>query len=495
MNDWTATILDRDYEDLHQHLFQPDQDEHAAFLYAGLAETEKGRRLLVRRVIPVADHEFVSSNRGAYRQIVPRAVARAANECDELGLCLLWAHSHPFSRDAVDFSDDDLASHRYAHPALIDMTHDRPVAGLVFGEKSVAGEVWASGEEPTRLKSLRVVGRTLKTLTPEPRHVGIAAERFARQVLMFGAPGQQILREMTVAVVGAGGGGSLLIEMLAHLGVGGVVVIDYDVVDETNLSRIVGATSADVGRLKVEVVCDHAARIDCDVVVDAVPGDIAYAGDARRLLDADFVFLATDNILSRYAFNLVCHQFLIPGIQVGAKVTGDAVGGIELIHVMERPVTLEGPCLECQGAIPAAALTREQLSPEARRAQGYIDGDDGADIEEPSVITLNSISTSLAATDFLLMATGLMPPKASLEASAYYPQARELRARAVAKRADCRFCGDGDKSVLARGDLKTLSLKAGALPRIVTLTPMPIRLGVVSRASDLLNKVLRRRGG
>ena len=194
----------------------------AAFSSTGELDSGVGAQaafFLVRRVVPVADHEFVPSNRGAYRQIVPRAVARAARECDELGLCLLWAHSHPHSGDTVDFSGDDLAAHRYAHPALIDMTHDRPVAGLVFGESCVAGEIWATGEEPTRLASLRVVGRNLKTLRPAPRRVGAATERFARQVLMFGAPGQQILRDMTVAVVGASGGGSLLVEMLVHLGV------------------------------------------------------------------------------------------------------------------------------------------------------------------------------------------------------------------------------------------------------------------------------------
>ena len=493
MREWTATLLERDYNVLRDQLFQPDQDEHAAFLYAGLAESETGRRLLVRRIVPVADHEFIPSNRGAYRQIVPRAVARAANECDELGLCLLWAHSHPFSGVAVDFSGDDLAAHRYAHPALIDLTHGRPVAGLVFGTASVAGEVWASGEKPTRLRSLRVVGRNLKTLTPKPRRAGGVAERFARQVLMFGAPGQQILREMTVAVVGVGGGGSLLVEMLTHLGVGRIVVIDYDVVDESNLSRIVGATLADVGRLKVDVARDHAGRIDPDVVVDAVAGDVAYVDDARRLVDVDFAFLATDNLLSRYAFNLVCHQFLIPGIQVGAKVTSDARGGIELIHVMERPLTLDGACLECTGAIPPEALTREQLSPEARRAQGYVDGDDGAAIEEPSVITLNSISSSLAATDFLLMATGLMPTGTPLEASAYYPQERELRSRAEVKRADCRICGNGHKSVLARGDLKPLSLKPGARPPRAAAPSTPMRVGVIARAGALLDKMIRRR--
>ncbi|MDQ5819911.1 MAG: ThiF family adenylyltransferase, partial [Actinomycetota bacterium] len=389
---WTATMLERDYEVLHAHLFQRDQDEHAAFLYAGLGNDGRGsRRLLVRRIVPVADHEFVPSDRDAYRQIVPRAVARAAIECDDLGLCLLWAHSHPFSYDRVGFSGDDLRAHRYGHPAMIDMTHDRPVAGLVFGHDAVLGEIWPSGEEPTRLESLRVVGSRLRTLTPEPIVGAAAEERYARQVIMFGARGQAILRGMTVTVVGAGGGGSLLVQMLAHLGVGRIVVVDYDVVAETNLSRIVGAGPGDVGRLKVEVMRDMVARIDPTIDIVPVPGDIFYADDARELVGADFAFLATDNILSRYAFNLVCHQYLIPGTQVGAKVTGDVAGGIELIHVMERPLTLRGACFYCAGAIPEDELAREQSTPEERRAQAYVDGVVGADIAEPSVITLNSV--------------------------------------------------------------------------------------------------------
>ena len=171
MSRWNATMLDRDYQQLHGHLFRADGDEHAAFLFAGHVKSDAGQRLLVRLVRPVADDDFVPSDRGAYRQITPRAVARAALECDELGLCLLWAHSHPLSRDRVGFSNDDLAAHRYGHPALIDMTHGRPVAGLVFGQTAVAGEVWTTAEAPMRLESLRVVGRNLVTLRPEPRAV------------------------------------------------------------------------------------------------------------------------------------------------------------------------------------------------------------------------------------------------------------------------------------------------------------------------------------
>jgi hypothetical protein len=119
---------------------------------------------------------------------------------------------------------------------------------------------------------------------------------------------------------------------------------------------------------------------------------------------------------------------------------------------MERPVTVVGPCLDCAGAIPEQELAREQLSPEERRAQAYVEGGTLAkEVEEPSVITLNSVATSLVATDFLLMATGLVPERTALDASAYYPQERELRLRTAVPRPACRFCGEGEQSVLARG--------------------------------------------
>jgi hypothetical protein len=348
---------------------------------------------------------------------------------------------------------------------LIDLTHGRPVGGLVLGEHSMAGEIWAPDSAPVRLESLRVVGRHLRALYPRPpASAAAASERFARQVLMFGDAGQEILRRLTVAVVGAGGGGSLLVQMLAHLGVGNLVIVDYDVVVESNLSRVVGATAADVGRLKVDVMRELVAHIDPTIEVDGFDGDIAYAADARRVAAADFAFLATDTILSRYAFNLLCHQYLVPGVQVGAKVSADATGGVELVHVMERPVTLTGACLDCMGVIPADALADEQLSTEERRAQRYVD-DAEEEVEDPSVITLNSISTALAATDFLFMVTGLLDATVDLEPRVYYPQARESRDRPAAAKAGCRFCDPtSSSSAFARGDLDVMPLKPGSRP-------------------------------
>jgi hypothetical protein len=73
---------------------------------------------------------------------------------------------------------------------------------------------------------------------------------------------------------------------------------------------------------------------------------------------------------------------------------------------MERPVTLSEACLDYSGAISHEQLRLEQLSDQERAAQDYIGGQSGEPVEDPSVITLNSISTAWATTDFLFMFMG-----------------------------------------------------------------------------------------
>lgn len=468
---WSARMSQRDYEQMQAHLHQPDRDEHAVFLFAGETHTAQGRRLLVRRVVPIADRDFGPSDRGAYRQVSARAIARAAIECEAEGQRLLWAHSHPGAHHHVGFSEDDLATHRRAHPHLIDMTAGRPVASLVMGTASIAGEVWTRDGKVAALDHLDVVGARIERLTATPRQAGRASARFDRQVMMFGAAGQQALQEMTVAVVGAGGGGSLLVQSLAHLGVGRIIIVDFDRVETTNLSRIVGATPRDARRrrLKVDVARRLTRSIDPDIEVLATTGDITYAGNARVLLEADFIFSATDTQFARFAVNAVCHQYLIPGAQVGAKVITGAKGGVDLAYAMHRPIDLAGACLECGGAINPDALRREQLGESERRAQDYIGAQHGQEDEmiDPSVITLNSASVALAMLDFQFSATAAYPPRTRLHQRVYHAPERELRERETHSRQGCRWCDrHAENGSFGRGDDHPLPLRQGSAPTI-----------------------------
>ena len=449
------------YQELRAHLLRPDRDEHGALLLVG-ADTTGGRVLLtVREVHPLTHDEFPPGKHG-YRQFAAPALARLGNRAAAERLALVTLHSHPGARDRNALSRDDLRAHERVFPHLLDITTAPVVAGVALGESSVAGEIWWRDGHRRPLDRIRVVGPTLEFVYPEPPHDAAALDdRFDRQVRLFGAVGQERLGALHVAVVGAGGGGSILIEQLAHLGVGTITAIDFDVVKQHNLSRIMGATEADSRRdtKKVEVARRLVRAIDPGIDFRAVDGDIADERTARLLTDADYLLLATDTATARLVANAVSQTFLIPLIQIGAKVETRKDGGIEQIYTAVRPVLPRRGCLACAGLIDPIALQREVATPEERANQNYL-GDPA--VIDPSVTTLNATAAAGALNVLLMSVIG----QASEELAAHrITLTREGHVLALEDRRDpaCRWCGEDSLSRYARADLSLLPVRASIL--------------------------------
>ena len=231
---------------LEKHLFPGDGDEHGAVIGAAVVETENGCRLLGRRLFLAEDSvDYVPSTSG-YRMLSADFVRRCALACADEGLAYLAVHNH-FGGDSVEFSDTDIASHQRGYPALLDILDGPPVGGLVFAGKSVAGDIWMSADQQRKLSCAAIVGRSQALWYPAPPRPADADPLYDRQVRLFGDRGQEILASQKVGIIGAGGTGSLINEYLARLGVGHLIVVDYDRLDETNFPRVVGARLSDLG--------------------------------------------------------------------------------------------------------------------------------------------------------------------------------------------------------------------------------------------------------
>ena len=238
-------ISEQDYRRLQDHLFQPDRDEHGAILLAGQRQSREGITLTVRELHILRPDDFPPGEHG-YRQLSAAALARLGNRAADEGLALVSAHSHPVSDDRTGLSRDDLDAHERIFSHLLDITDAHAVCGVAFGKRS-AGEVWRRDGQRAPLDRVRVVGSNVRLVSAAPNDVAEtqADLRFDRQVRLFGATGQARLREMHVGVIGVGGGGSILVEQLAKLGVGRLSAVDFDVVKLHNLSRIMGAGIGD----------------------------------------------------------------------------------------------------------------------------------------------------------------------------------------------------------------------------------------------------------
>lgn len=450
---WSIRFPQPLFSQLHAHLFPGDGDEHGAVIAAGVSTTERGTRLFAREVFLAQDGiNYIPGERG-YRMLTPSFIVEHAEYCARHNLVYLAVHNH-FSQNRVGFSKDDLASHQRGYPALLDIV-GRPVGALVIAQNAIAGDIWLSDGQRVSIDEGVVVGPNLRHLYPAPLpDVDATDPIYDRHARLFGDVGQWRLKQLKVGVIGAGGGGSLLVQMLAHLGVGHISVVDFDRVETTNLPRIVGAGREDVGVPKV-VVAERVARCaQPDVQFEALDADIRDLDTACRFRDADVLFLATDNLQSRLVFNALVHQYLIPGFQIGAKVrTGRDSSEIEEVYAVSRPVLpfSGGGCLQCAGMIPADRLQEEGLSEDERRRQRYVDVE-GDEVAEPSVITLNAIGAAHAVNDALMMVIGLMAPNAQLRHLLFDAREQAIMVAEAAPNPCCLDCSMGNRSRYGRGD-------------------------------------------
>lgn len=88
---------------------------------------------------------------------------------------------------------------------------------------------------------------------------------FARSELLLGSEGMIKLSKATVAIFGVGGVGSFTAEALARTGIGNIILVDYDIIDITNINRQIHATIKTLGLSKVEVMRDRILEINPDI--------------------------------------------------------------------------------------------------------------------------------------------------------------------------------------------------------------------------------------
>lgn len=322
------------------HMFPGDAEEHALVFLCGLTQHGPNARLLVREIVLARDGiEHVAGKRG-YRTLKAEFIRPLIRRCREERLVYLSVHNHAGS-DSVEFSDDDLHSHERGYPALLDLAQGMPVGALVYARNAVAGDIWMPGGARRELDETRVLGANINRLYKRPHTVAVGpTAHYSRQVQMFGALGQHRLRAARIGVIGAGGVGSLVIEYLARLGVGSLVVADPDRIAPSNLSRVVGATRMDTlhplsdsrapkflqrwaerhTRHKVAIVRRAARAANPSIAFEGIVGDFAKRNVAARFLDCDFLFLAADSMRARLVFNAMVHQYFIPGCNLAPRL-------------------------------------------------------------------------------------------------------------------------------------------------------------------------------
>lgn len=400
------------WEKAYSHLFG-SLGEHFAFFLAEAVKDRSGTVLLVNDVIIIDDNDTEPSFFGV--KVKLESILHVTNTAVSKKTTLIEIHNHGIGFGyEVNFSGTDRDGFKEFVPYALGVLPNRPYAALVVTKKySVEGLMWEKLENPESILRVKIIGKNFrKILTTSGKKSfstsSIGQKIYSRQILAFGKRGQEEIGSVKVAIVGLGGIGSHIALNLAYLGVRDFVIVDPDIVEETNLNRLIGATKNDVGKPKTEIIAKMISKItDNKAKIEIFQNDIRDIHVFDCLKQVDFIFGCLDNDGPRLILNQLVYAYVIhyidsaTGIHVNNGKVDQAGGQVIVIHP-------DSPCLEsCTNTIDLKEafdnLTSKQEY-ENRKKLGYVMG---ADVKEPSVVSLNGTIASLAVTEFKMLVTGL----------------------------------------------------------------------------------------
>jgi len=179
--------------------------------------------------------------------------------------------------------------------------------------------------------------------------------RYSRHLLIpeVGLEGQRKLKNSSALIIGTGGLGSPVALYLAAAGIGRIGLVDYDVVDSSNLQRQVIHGTSTVGKLKVESARDRLVDLNPDIQVDIYNEPYTSENAMRIAKDYDIILDGTDNFPTRYLTNDVAVFLGKPNVYASIYRFD---GQVSVFYAKE------GPCYRClfpepppPGLVPSCA--------------------------------------------------------------------------------------------------------------------------------------------
>jgi len=195
--------------------------------------------------------------------------------------------------------------------------------------------------------------------------------RYARNIPALTEAECEILKKKRVLVVGCGGLGGHIIDLLSRIGIGSLRVVDGDVFEETNLNRQLLSQVPLLGASKAKAAADHVRRVNPQISVEAVDAFLTAENVQELIRGCDLVMDALDNIPSRRLLADACTDANIPYVygaiqgwvaQAAISMPGDRLMETlfpEEIEIRDKSVLSFTPalCASMQTALCVKLLT------------------------------------------------------------------------------------------------------------------------------------------
>ena len=231
---------------------------------------------------------------------------------------------------------------------------------------------------------------------------------------------QARVRGARVMVVGAGALGNEVLKNLALLGIGRILIADFDHVEASNLSRSVLFRMADAGRRKVDVAAERLAELNPDVRVATFHGNVVSELGLGVYRQMDVVLGCLDNRAARLAVNRACWKVAVPWID----------GALDVLMGTARVfIPPQGACYECTMTEQDYALANHRYSCPAMLPEDVSRG------RLPTLATTASVIAAIEVQEALKLLHGMETPVGA--GIVFYGQTHRMSLLRYSRREDC----------------------------------------------------------
>lgn len=296
---------------------------------------------------------------------------------------------------------DDMDDYTHGKNMLV---KGQSVAAVCYVGEENLKVVYFVGTEYSLVDNISVIGNKIE-LYMDSADV-VSQEMNKKNAQVFGTATVRMLKKMKIGVVGVSGTGSIVVEQLLRLGVGELVLVDNDIVEEKNLNRIINSKRSDAAnkKFKVEMIKDFVKEAELETRIISCKTLVANVQTVNELSQCDILFGCLDSVDGRHHLNIISSAYLIPYFDVGVKLVADGMGGIDEVTTATHYIQPGNSSLLSRHVydvekLTAASLKRSNLEEyEERLREKYIVG---AQESSPAVISVNMLAASMVVLEFL----------------------------------------------------------------------------------------------
>ena len=348
---------------LLQHYRLGEAQEDLCFALWRPSTGQSRRTALIDEIILPKDGERNLHGNASFE---PEYLVRAIKIASDKQAGLAFMHSHPGPGwQGMSHADIEAERDVLAYPAG---ATGLPLVGLTIGSDGYwSARFWTRDGQHMKRRPcgrVRIVGPQSyrvhfddKLVPPAPRK-----EALKRTFDTWGRESQNTIARLKVGIVGLGSVGCIVAEAVARIGVGQVLLVDPDRVEEHNLDRLLYGTMDDVGKLKVDLAAQAMRRNATaeDIAITTLPISVHEEAAYKAALDCDILFSCVDRPVPRDVLNYIAQAHMIPVIDGGIAIETDRrQDRLFSAHWRAHIVTPYHQCLRCNGQYNSSMVVVE----------------------------------------------------------------------------------------------------------------------------------------